>query len=137
MGETLRAALNELATAAAEWLKPQIQASWLERYERRFDDYRLPNGQAERQALAEEIGADGHALRQAIFQSATAHDLCTLPAVRILHQVWLQQYHMVEEGQALRWRSEKALAPSAQRLHSPYDTDARYGSKLTTTWLGY
>ena len=42
-----------------------------------------------------------------------------------------------EEGQALRWRSEKALAPSAQRLHSPYDTDARYGSKLTTTWLGY
>lgn len=137
VGETLRAALNELATAAAEWLKPQIQARWLARYERRFDDYRLPKGQAERQALAEEIGADGHALLQAIFQSAAARDLCALPAVRILHQVWLQQYHMVEEGQALRWRSEKALPPSAQRLPSPYDTDARYGSKRTTTWLGY
>jgi transposase len=60
-----------------------------------------------------------------------------LPAVRILHQTWLQQYHAVAAGQAMRWRDAKDLPPSAQRLHSPYDTDARYGSKRTTNWLGY
>jgi len=137
VGETMRAALNELATEAGDWLKPQIQAGWLERYERRFDDYRLPKGAEERRALAEEIGVDGRHLLQSIFQADCARALLALPAVRILHQTWLQQYHAVEEGQAMRWRDEKDLPPSAQRLHSPYDTDARYGSKRTTNWLGY
>jgi transposase len=137
VGETVRAALNELATAAADWLKPQIQPGWLERYERRFDDYRLPKGQEERQALAEAIGADGRFLLNALFQADRARGLSALPAVRILHQVWLQQYHAVEEEEPMRWRSEPELPPSAQRVHSPYDTEARYGSKRTTSWLGY
>ena len=137
VGETLRAALNEVATEAGEWLKPQIQPGWLERYERRFDDYRLPKGQEERQALAAEIGADGRHLLQAIFTAEYASTLSALPSVRILHRIWWQQYQAVEGGQAMRWRSEKELPPSAQRLHSPYDTDARYGSKRTTAWLGY
>ena len=29
------------------------------------------------------------------------------------------------------------MAPAAQQIHSPYDPDARYGKKRSTTWVGY
>jgi transposase len=33
--------------------------------------------------------------------------------------------------------SHKDLPPAGERSNSPYDTEARYGSKRHTTWLGY
>ena len=42
VGETLRAALNELATVASEWLKAVVPTEWFNRYSRPFSDYRLP-----------------------------------------------------------------------------------------------
>ena len=44
VGETFRAALNSLAVAAPEWLMGQIQADWVDCYEHRVEDYRLPTG---------------------------------------------------------------------------------------------
>lgn len=52
VGETLRHALNVLAVSAPDWLKPQIEPVWVERDERRFDEYRLPQAPKPRQALA-------------------------------------------------------------------------------------
>jgi transposase len=72
VGETMRHALNTLAVSAPEWLKPQIEPLWVERYERRFDDYRLPKEQPQRQALAEQIGGDGRQLLQALFAPSSA-----------------------------------------------------------------
>lgn len=71
VGETLRHALHVLAVSAPDWLKPQIEPVWVERYapsgHPRFDEYRLPQEPKPRQALAEQIGADGRQLLQAIF----------------------------------------------------------------------
>ena len=42
VGETFRAVLNSLAVVAPVWLKEQWQDAWIERYEHRVEDYRLP-----------------------------------------------------------------------------------------------
>src|SRR5215208_2859980 len=52
VGETLRAALNELATAAPDWLREVASKDWYERYARRVEDGRLPRAAAEREAYA-------------------------------------------------------------------------------------
>jgi hypothetical protein len=59
IGETLRAALNELATVAPEWLQSWVPGEWFERYGRLVDEYRLPKGIEARQAYAQRVGSDG------------------------------------------------------------------------------
>lgn len=137
VGETMRYALNSLAESAGEWLKPRIEAEWIERYERRFDDYRLPKEKTKREALAAQIGADGRSLLSQLLAPQSPVWLRDLEAVRILHRVWLEQYVAVEEGETMRWREAEDQPPASQRIHSPYDPEARYGVKRTTTWLGY
>src|SRR3954452_9191132 len=66
VAETLRAALDDLAAVAPDWLRGISQPDWFERYGRRIEDYRLPKGQAERAALALTIGADGFVLLEAL-----------------------------------------------------------------------
>jgi len=41
VGETLRAALDDVAHLAADWLASQISPDWLERYSHRVENYRL------------------------------------------------------------------------------------------------
>jgi transposase len=67
-GETLRAALNELAGLAPDWLRGIVSAQWTDRYGRRVEDYRLPKSQAARRALAEQIGADGHRILADVYE---------------------------------------------------------------------
>lgn len=62
VAETLQHTLNELAVAAPDWLKAQVNPVWFERYRVRLDAYRLPSTEAERQAFASQIGQDGSAL---------------------------------------------------------------------------
>ena len=59
IGETLRHALNILATAAPDWLQSWVPLVWFDRYSRRFEEYRLPPEKPARYALAEQTGADG------------------------------------------------------------------------------
>lgn len=99
VGETLRHTLNVLASSAPTWLKPHIQAEWLERYARRFEDYRLAQGQAERAVVTSQIGGAGRALRNALFAPESPGWLREVDAVRILQRVWLEQY--VAVGDAL------------------------------------
>jgi hypothetical protein len=42
------------------------QSDWIDRYGNRFEDARLPKSAAEREALAEQVGADGLVLLEAI-----------------------------------------------------------------------
>lgn len=42
VGETLRHALNELATIALTWLRQHADPAWSERYGQRIEQYRLP-----------------------------------------------------------------------------------------------
>ena len=48
VGETLRAALNELATVAPDRLRARVPAEWYERYSRRVENYHLPKSEAAR-----------------------------------------------------------------------------------------
>ena len=135
VGETLRAALNSLATAAPDWLASVAAPDWFERYAIRIEEYRLPKGEAARTALGEQIGTDGHALLAAVYEPAAPTWLRELPAVETLRQVWVHQFFF--EDDVVRWRKAADLPPVRTRFDSPYDPDARYGNKRSTTWAGY
>lgn len=135
IGETLRYALNTLATVAPEWLRPQIKPDWVERYSDRMEQYRLPKGQEERQALAETMGADGHDLLAAIYSTDAPEWLRQVPAVEILRRVWVQQF-CVEEGR-MKWREAADLPPAPLMIESPYDVEAHFSTKRETNWVGF
>jgi hypothetical protein len=97
VGETLRAALNALATAAPTWLQERSRPAWFERYTVRIDVYRLPKSEAGREALAATIGADGHELLAAVFAPEAPVWLRALPAIKTLRQVWVQQFCVVDD----------------------------------------
>jgi transposase len=135
VGETFRHALNSLAVTAPDWLAPRLDPVWAERYGPRFDEYRLPKKQVERQALADQIGEDGFRLLGAVYAPDTPSDLRTLPAVESLRQVWVQQYQVTDE--VVRWRDNDNIPPSGTMIGSPHDLDARYSVKRQTSWTGY
>jgi transposase len=41
------------------------------------------------------------------------------------------------DGDRVRWRTAADLAPAGQRINSPYDVEATFGNKRSTTWIGY
>jgi transposase len=136
VGETLRYTLNSLAVVAPEWLHTHCQVEWGERYGRRVEDYRLPMRKEDRHAYAQVIGADGYALLSAIYSSQAPAWLREVPAVETLRRVWVQQFYMESGG--VHWRTAKeGIPPSGLFISSPYDVEARYGKKHTTSWVGY
>src|SRR5512144_2934333 len=135
VGETLHAALNSLATAAPDWLAGMAAPDWFERYACRIEEYRLPKGEAARTALGEQIGTDGHALLVAVYEPAAPAWLRELPAVEMLRRAWVHQFFF--EDDVVRWRKATDLPPVGTRFDTPYDTDARYSNKRSTTWTGY
>lgn len=136
VGSTLRHALNSLAIVAPEWLLSLSQPEWLDRYEDRFEDYRLPEAAAERLALANEVGRDGSRLLGAVVAPDAPEWLHHIPAVETLRQVWLQNYTWTEQ-ETLRWRANDETPPAGQYISSPYDHDCRYSQKRGLTWIGY
>jgi transposase len=141
VGETLRAALNELATVAPDWLRQAAPKDWHGRYAHRVEDGRLPRAEAEREAYARTVGEDGFALLDRLDEPAAPEGLGQLPAVGVLRQVWAR--HFVREGGAtpgggarLRAKDEPP-PPATEPVESPYDTEARYRTRSGTSWVGY
>jgi len=93
VGETLRHALNTLAVVAPEWLRAQVRPDWYDRYGRRIETTRLPQAQAERDALTATMGADGVWLLTTIYDPTAPAWLREIPAVQTLRHMWLQHYH--------------------------------------------
>jgi transposase len=137
VSETLRAALNALAVVAPDWLRAHADSLWVERYNQRLEDDWLPTKKAERAARVQQIGSDGSGLLLAIAAADAPRWLREVPAVEVLRQVWVQNYlPTAQEG--VRWRTqEDGLPPSSLFVSSPYDTDAHYARKRTTSWVGY
>ncbi len=135
VGETLRAVLNDLAAIAPDWLVQQISPDWFERYSHRVENYRLPKAESQRTALAQQIGADGLHLLQALERPDAADTLKDEASVRRLRQVW-QQYYDLSGGKA-KWRAGPQANEGEGIIRSPYDPEARTGKKRETTWLGY
>ncbi len=134
VGETLRTALNAVATLAPEWLREHTAPEWFDRYSARIEESRLPKGQEAREQYAELIGADGSHLLSAIYEPSAPGQLQDLPAVEILRRTWVCQYY-AQEGR-LRWRKAEDLPPAALRSDSPSDPEAHYGNKRSQTWTG-
>jgi len=59
VAQTLRAALHALAQEAPAWLQERVPPDWYARAGRRLEAYRLPVRQADREADARPVGADG------------------------------------------------------------------------------
>ena len=135
VGETFRAALNSLAVVAPEWLKEQWQDEWIERYEHRIEDYRLPNGKQAREAYAVLIGKDGARLLDAAFAQTAPTWLREVPAIETLRRVWVQHFYW--EAGELFWRELSNAPPAGSSINSPYDPEALYAQKRDMSWIGY
>jgi len=109
VGETLRHALNPLATVADEWLLTVVNQDWLARYGTKFEQYRLPKSPTEKQSLALTIGCDGHQLLSTLYDPLSPEWLRQLKAVEILRCVWIQQYGW--PGGQVYWREADNLPP--------------------------
>jgi transposase len=140
LGETLRAALNEIATVAPDWLRAAAPRAWYERYARRVEDGRLPRSAAEREAYARAVGEDGFALLDRLDEPEPPEELRGLPKVATLRQVWAR--HLVRQdggpsGGGVRLRAKEDPPPGAEPTESPYDTEARFRTRSGTSWVGY
>jgi transposase len=140
VGETLRAALNEIAAVAPDWLRGVAPKGWYDRYARRVEDGRLPRAAPEREAYARTVGEDGFALLDRLDRPETAAELRGLPKVAILRQIWAR--HFVREdgaapGGGARLRAKEDPPPEAEPVESPYDAEARFRTRAGTSWSGY
>jgi transposase len=141
VGETLRAALNELATVAPDWLRDVAPKDWYGRYAHRVEDGRLPRAEAEREAYARTVGGDGFALLDLLDRPEAPEELRRLPAVGVLRRVWAR--HFVREdgpspgGGGVRRRGKDEPQPEGEPVESPYDPEARYRTRSGTAWVGY
>ena len=136
VGETLRATLNALAVVAPNWLSNVVEKDWFDRYSKPVEESRLPRGTEARTIMALTIGCDGMRILEEIYDNPnTPLWLREIPAIETLRITWIHQY-WIDNGE-LHWRNHQDLPPSGLRSNSPYDTEARYGSKRHTTWIGY
>jgi transposase len=135
VGETMYAALNTLAVAVPEWLKARVPTSWFKFYGSSFEEYRLPDDKEKRDELAVKIGLDGMMVLRWIFEPTAPGWLRELPAIKTLHQIWLQHYYLQAGGLVYR-KAEESVPPSVM-IASPYDLDTRYSTKRSETWVGY
>ena len=140
VGETMRAALNELATVAPEWLSEIVpNDDWYERYGRRVEDYQLPKSEAKRNAWAQAVGEDAYYLLFCLEASRLA-DWERLPKIQALKLMLDRHYEYDADGPLdaqVRWKAKKELPRANTGIESPYDIDARFRSRRGVSWVGY
>ncbi|NMG56037.1 IS1182 family transposase [Aromatoleum aromaticum] len=133
--ETMRATLNEVAAVAPQWLCGIAEPVWFKRYARRAEDWRLPGGsQEKREAFAQQVGADGFALIDALEGESAPRSAREVPMLATLRQVWQTHFERVSGGPP-RWRNQ--LPPVGERIQSPYDPQMHYSTKRGLEWSGY
>src|SRR6266446_1574306 len=146
VAETLRAALNAVATVAPDWLQAMTPLAWYDRYGRRIEDTRLPKDTAEREAYAQMVGEDGFHFLDALETPEAPKGLQALPSLEALRRTWQRHYERTADETAgaggdsarrVRFKTNRELPPAAEGIESPYDADARYRHKRDTQWTGY
>jgi transposase len=144
-GESVRAAVETLAAAHPAWLAQRICVpDWNRRDGTPMTAWRPPASQARQDELAIAYARDGYALLEAVYDESSPAWLRELPAVDVLRRVLVQNYTRTITGngrQVIKRREKEpdgdGLPPGHTRVASPYDTDARWGVKRDTFWLGY
>jgi hypothetical protein len=82
VGETVRAALNDLAVQAPDWVRAVARAEWYERYQRRCELGRLPKGKEARERYAQTVGEDGFYLLEMLAATPPPSQLRSPPTTR-------------------------------------------------------
>jgi hypothetical protein len=145
VAETLRAALNELATVVPTWRQGLVPPEWYARYGKRIEDARLPREKAAREAYARTVGEDGFRVLDAIESLGAPAEARELPSIAALRRTWQRHYERTEHtGTTTRKRqmprgrlkANRDLPRAAEGIESPYDTDAWYRHKRDTPWTG-
>ena len=146
VAETLRAALNTVATVAPDWLQAVTPLAWYERYSRRIEESRLPKDTAAREAYAHTVGEDGFMLLDAVETPEAPAELRELSRLEALRQTWQRHYERTPGAPAspgvpaawqVRFKTNRELPPAAEGIESPYDVETRYRHKRDTAWTGY
>jgi len=146
VAETLRAALNALATVAPEWLQGLAPLEWYERYGKRIEDTRLPREKGAREAFARTVGEDGFRVLDAVEQREAPEAARESPRIATLRRTWQRHYDRTKgtgtstskrPGPRVRFKANRDLPPAAEGIESPYDPEARYRHKRDTQWTGY
>src|SRR5262249_14955664 len=88
VAETLRAALNAVATVAPDWLQAITPLAWYERSSRRIEESRLPKDQTAREAYGQMVGEDGFSLLDALEAPDAPRAAQELPILESLRQTW-------------------------------------------------
>ncbi len=135
VAETMRLALEALADYRADWLRAIALPHWYERYGLLLTDFRLPRSKAKQEALALDIGRDGFHLLDALDQADAPSQAAALPAVRVLAQVWQQQFERHDDGP--HWRAPADKPPAAELINTPHDPEVRFTAHGSKTWTGY
>ena len=134
VAQTIVYVLHVLSEVAPDWIRTHVPVEWVERDGQRLAEERLPKEEQERTQYANQVGADGWMLLDALQAPCAPDWMKTLPAVTTLRTMWEQQFEAREQGG--QWRKEPAL-PATELITSPYDLDARNGKKRSTLWTGY
>jgi transposase len=135
LGEMVRAALNALAEEDQQWLKEWVPVAWFERYARRIEQWRLPEGKQRQEQWLQQMGQDGSRLLSELWAERTPAHLRRLPEVEALRRSWVQQF-VWQQGE-LAVRNKDDLPPAHLTIRSPYDQEAHYGHKRDLSWFGY
>jgi transposase len=98
VAQTMVYVLNVLSEVAPEWVRAYVPAEWVERYGERLSHERLPKEEEERKHYANQVGADGWTLLQALDAASTADWMKTLPAITTLRCIWEQQAGTTRAG---------------------------------------
>jgi transposase len=74
----------------------------------------------------------------ALAQADTPPEAAALPVVETLRRVWTRHFARIEGGKdgGARLQQVQGRGP-ADRVESPYDTEARFRTKVGTNWTGY
>jgi transposase len=100
----------------------------------RFELQRFPKGKPAQDSLRSQVGADGWQLLHAATSEQAPQSVRACPGLALLQQVWNQHFERVDG--VIHWRDGPAVE-SAERVISPYETDARESRKRDTEWMGY
>jgi transposase len=116
-GESLRAALEEIAAISPGFVVALLKPGWDTRYGRKVETSRLlGRANASAQTLVEQIGADGQEVLAAIDADPTAAWMNDLPKVAVLRAVWDQQYERTRAGRLRLKEVATLVANSASGL---------------------
>ena len=132
--ETMRAALNELATFAPDWLAQAAPPEWFTRYAVRAEQSLMPRTDKAREDYVRQVGEDGFYLLKLLGDEQPA--LLRLEQVETLEKVWQRHYTRREDGE-VNWIANAELPRAATAIESPYDTEARFSTKRDLSWTGY